>query len=82
MDELKQSMAQFPHAKKVVWCQEEPKNQGAWFASQHNVKDCLRKDQVLSYAGREFAAAPAVGSSVLHAKEQVELVLQALEPSS
>ena len=78
MEELKQSMAQYPHAKKVVWCQEEPQNQGAWFASQHNIKECLKPDQTLTYAGREFAAAPAVGSSILHAKQQEALVLQAL----
>ena len=78
MDELKQIMAQFPHAKQVVWCQEEPQNQGAWFASQHNMRDCLRSDQLLAYAGRDTAAAPAVGSSVLHAKQQALLVLQAL----
>lgn len=75
---LQQVLAKFPQAKKVVWCQEEPQNQGVWFSSQHNIKDCLQADQTLSYAGREFAAAPAVGSPILHAKQQQALVEQAL----
>jgi 2-oxoglutarate dehydrogenase E1 component len=68
----------YPKAKEVVWCQEEPKNQGVWFSSQHNMKDCLRPEQTLVYAGREFAAAPAVGSPALHAQQQSALVEQAL----
>ncbi len=68
----------YPNAKKVIWCQEEPKNQGVWFSSQHNMKDCLRPEQVLLYAGREFAAAPAVGSPALHAQQQHALVEEAL----
>lgn len=68
----------YPNACEVIWCQEEPKNQGVWFSSQHNMRDCLRPDQDLHYAGRESAAAPAVGSSALHAQQQQALVLQAL----
>ncbi|MGL5741171.1 MAG: 2-oxoglutarate dehydrogenase E1 component [Legionella sp.] len=68
----------YPQAKEVIWCQEEPQNQGVWFSSQHNMKDCLRPEQTLHYAGREFAAAPAVGIPALHAKQQHALVEQAL----
>ncbi|BCA96743.1 2-oxoglutarate dehydrogenase subunit E1 [Legionella antarctica] len=68
----------YPKAKEIVWCQEEPKNQGVWFSSQHNMKDCLRPDQTLAYAGRESAAAPAVGNPALHAEQQNALVEQAL----
>jgi 2-oxoglutarate dehydrogenase E1 component len=75
---LIEELEKFPQAKKVVWCQEEPQNQGVWFASQHNIMDCLQQNQTLSYAGREFAAAPAVGSSILHAQQQQALVEQAL----
>lgn len=76
--DLVKEMKKFPHAKQIVWCQEEPQNQGAWFASQHHIEDCLQKNQSLSYAGREFAAAPAAGSSLLHMQEQEALVEQAL----
>ena len=75
---LTQALAQFPTATDVVWCQEEPQNQGVWFSSRHNIKDCLRMDHVLTYAGRPFAAAPAAGSSYLHVKQQDDLVKQAL----
>ncbi|KTD28047.1 MULTISPECIES: 2-oxoglutarate dehydrogenase E1 component [Legionella] len=75
---LTQELAKYPRAKKIVWCQEEPQNQGVWFSSQHNILECLNEDQTLSYAGREFAAAPAVGSPILHAQQQQALVEQAL----
>ncbi|TAL64388.1 MAG: 2-oxoglutarate dehydrogenase E1 component [Legionella sp.] len=75
---LTAELDKYPKAKQIVWCQEEPQNQGVWFSSQHNMKDCLREDQYLVYAGREFAAAPAVGSSALHAQQQQALIEQAL----
>ena len=68
----------YPQATEVVWCQEEPQNQGTWFSSQHNVIDCLPEGRSLSYAGRGFAAAPAGGSAYLHVEQQVALVNQAL----
>lgn len=71
-------LAKYTKAKEVVWCQEEPKNQGVWFSTQHNIVDCLRDDQALFYAGRSSAASPAVGSSSLHAQQQQALVNQAL----
>ncbi|CAM2921063.1 2-oxoglutarate dehydrogenase E1 component [Legionella worsleiensis] len=71
-------LEKYPHANEVIWCQEEPQNQGVWFSSQHNMRDCLRPEQSLFYAGREFAAAPAVGSPALHAQQQLALVEQAL----
>ncbi|KTD26090.1 2-oxoglutarate dehydrogenase E1 component [Legionella israelensis] len=75
---LTTELNKYSAASKIIWCQEEPKNQGVWFSSQHNIKDCLRKDQTLHYAGRGFAAAPAVGSPILHAKQQKALVEEAL----
>lgn len=75
---LIQELEKYPNAKKIIWCQEEPQNQGVWFASQHNIVDCLTDNQSLSYAGREFAAAPAVGSPIFHAQQQQGLVEQAL----
>lgn len=71
-------LKKYPQAKEVIWCQEEPQNQGIWYSSQHNIKDCLHADQTLQYAGRESAAAPAVGSPALHAAQQQALVEQAL----
>jgi len=78
---LKQVLENYPNAKKIVWCQEEPQNQGVWFSSQHNMLDCLNEDQKLRYAGRAFAASPAVGSAALHAQQQAALVVDALYDS-
>lgn len=75
---LRAELVKYSQAKQVIWCQEEPKNQGAWFSSQHNIQDCLRAEQSLTYAGREFAASPATGSASIHAQEQHALVEQAL----
>ena len=75
---LIRELAKYPDAKRVIWCQEEPQNQGVWFSSRHNIQDCLHSNQSLHYAGRGFAAAPAVGSPYLHATQQQELVEQAL----
>jgi 2-oxoglutarate dehydrogenase E1 component len=71
-------LATYPKVKQIVWCQEEPENQGAWFASQHHLRQCMGKAQTLSYAGRAFAASPAVGSAVIHAEQQAALVKEAL----
>lgn len=78
-DDLKALMVTYPNAKDVVWCQEEPKNQGAWFSSQHHMRSVLTDDQVLRYVGRDFFAAPAVGSAALHNEQQQQLVNEALE---
>ncbi len=75
---LKDQLKRYPNVNSVVWCQEEPENQGSWFASQHHIRACLNVGQTLSYAGRSFAASPAVGSASVHAKEQQALVEQAL----
>lgn len=75
---LIKALSKYPQAKKIIWCQEEPQNQGVWFSSQHNMVDCLHKEQSLHYAGRGFAAAPAGGSPYLHAEQQQTLVTEAL----
>ncbi len=68
----------YTNVSDVIWCQEEPQNQGVWFSSQHNIENCLQKGQILSYAGRGFAAAPAGGSAYLHVEQQLNLVKDAL----
>ncbi|MBA2650622.1 MAG: 2-oxoglutarate dehydrogenase E1 component [Legionella sp.] len=80
IEELQAELGKYPQANTVVWCQEEPQNQGVWFSSQHNMIECLRPKQDLIYVGREVAAAPAVGSPVLHAQQQQALVEKALSP--
>ena len=65
-------------ATEVVWCQEEPKNQGAWYSSNHHFCNCMGPDQRLRYAGRSAAASPAVGYTRLHHEQQRALVEEAL----
>ena len=65
-------------AATIVWCQEEPKNQGAWYSSQHHFRRCMKEGQVLHYAGRPASASPAVGYPRLHHEQQRRLVEDAL----
>ncbi len=78
MQALTDVLKTYPNATSIVWCQEEPQNQGVWFSSQHHFKECLQPGQALVYAGRGFAAAPAGGSAKTHAEQQEALVKQAL----
>ena len=77
-DEMNALMDKYNKASEIVWCQEEPRNQGAWFSSRHRIERCLLKNQRVSYAGRVPSASPAVGYANIHAKEQALLVDQAL----
>ena len=73
-----QALEPYRHVKEVIWCQEEPQNQGAWSSMQPYLADLLGKGQKLRYAGRLASASPAVGYHAVHEKEQEELVTQAL----
>jgi 2-oxoglutarate dehydrogenase E1 component len=67
----------FPNATEVVWCQDEPQNQGAWFFVQHCVHENMLDGQKLGYAGRPASASPAVGYAHLHQEQQKALLDQA-----
>jgi 2-oxoglutarate dehydrogenase E1 component len=71
-------LARYPQAREVVWCQEEPQNQGAWYQIRHQLQRPLQKGQGLYYAGRPGAAAPAPGIFQLHVQQQQALVETAL----
>ncbi|MBS0286017.1 MAG: 2-oxoglutarate dehydrogenase E1 component [Proteobacteria bacterium] len=77
--ELKAMLNSYPNAKQVVWCQEEPENQGAWYSSQHHFRACLNNQQQLLYAGRPASASPAVGYHQAHVEQQEALVADALK---
>ncbi len=68
----------YPNAYEIVWCQEEPQNQGAWYQIRHRLQEPLGADHRLFYAGRPGAAAPASGIFKLHVKQQEALVEAAL----
>jgi 2-oxoglutarate dehydrogenase E1 component len=67
----------YPQASEVVWCQEEPQNQGAWYQIGHYLRENMRDDQKLHYAGRPPSAAPATGYMARHNERQKQLVEQA-----
>ena len=68
----------YPATTEVVWCQEEPMNQGAWYQIQHHLLACIGDQHSLHYAGRVRSPAPAAGHSNTHIAEQAALVEQAL----
>ena len=70
-------MKRFPNASEVVWCQDEPQNQGAWFFVQHYIHENMAEGQKLGYAGRPASASPAVGYGLLHQEQQKALLEQA-----
>jgi 2-oxoglutarate dehydrogenase E1 component len=68
-------LQKYPHASEVLWVQDEPQNQGAWFFVQHSIRENKQTGQKLGYAGRAAAAAPAVGYWHLH-QEQLKALLE------
>jgi 2-oxoglutarate dehydrogenase E1 component len=74
---LAEVLAPYKKVKSIVWSQEEPMNQGAWYCSQHHMHNVVREwnDKVrVCYTGRPSAAAPACGTVYAHAKEQTALI--------
>lgn len=71
-------LARYAGAAEIVWCQEEPQNQGAWYQIRHRLQDPTGRDREVWYAGRPPAAAPAPGIFQMHVEEQQTLVRAAL----
>jgi 2-oxoglutarate dehydrogenase E1 component len=67
----------YPHLTELVWCQDEPQNQGAWFFVQHYILENMLEGQKLGYAGRPASSSPAVGYAHLHQEQQKTLLDQA-----
>ena len=67
-------LKKYPNATDIVWCQDEPQNQGAWFFVQHYIHENMLDGQKLGYAGRAASASPAVGYAHLHQEQQKALV--------
>ena len=75
---LHELLDHYAHADEVVWCQEEPRNQGAWYQIRHHLRALVLGDQSLGYAGRAPSASPACGYARLHEAQQQALVDTAL----
>jgi 2-oxoglutarate dehydrogenase E1 component len=78
-DEYEAVLRKYSNAREIVWCQEEPQNQGSWYQIRHRLQSKLDDKHELLYAGRAGAAAPATGIAALHEQQQRNLVTAALQ---
>jgi len=81
-EEYAAALREYPNAREIVWCQEEPQNQGAWYQIRHRLQEFAGARRELLYAGRASAAAPATGLMKVHEAEQQALVYAALRASA
>ncbi|HKU15566.1 MAG TPA: 2-oxoglutarate dehydrogenase E1 component [Steroidobacteraceae bacterium] len=81
-DEYGAVIRKYAQAREIVWCQEEPQNQGAWYQVRHRLNEPLSREHHLLYAGRAPAAAPATGIAQMHMDQQKQLVDAALRSTS
>ncbi|MBT3147403.1 2-oxoglutarate dehydrogenase E1 component [Neptunomonas phycophila] len=80
-DILAETIKDYTNLESVVWCQEEPMNQGAWYCTQHHMRASLKMHNPalqLEGVGRPAAAAPAVGYISVHVEQQEKLVNDAI----
>lgn len=77
-EDLNKILASYKQIKSIIWCQEEPVNQGAWYSIQHHLHACLNTEQGLRYVGRPAMAAPSGGSTSVHNREQEKILNEAL----
>ena len=75
---LKSELEKYPNSKELIWCQEEPINQGAWYTSRHNFMQCTPENQTLDVVARDLYSAPAEGSVRQHNLNQNYVIEQAL----
>ena len=77
-EEILLAILHYVNLKKVVWCQEEPRNQGSWwFIKSQLMETC--NGLPIEYAGRDSSASPAVGYMALHLEQEHRLLTEAFE---
>ncbi|HMC13261.1 MAG TPA: 2-oxoglutarate dehydrogenase E1 component, partial [Gallionellaceae bacterium] len=79
-DDFTAQVAAYPNATEVLWCQEEPGNQGAWHRIQHYLLRHMRPNMKLGYALRASSAAPAAGYLAVHNEQQKAVIEAAFRP--
>ncbi len=79
-DDFAAQVAQYPNATEILWCQEEPGNQGAWHRIQHYLLRHMRQGMRLGYALRPSSAAPAAGYLAVHNEQQKAVIEAAFRP--
>lgn len=80
--EVEAELAKYPNAQQIMWAQEEPKNQGAWYQTRHRLETLAQNGQKVVYAGRPASASPAVGYASKHNAQLKQLIEDALDLSS
>jgi 2-oxoglutarate dehydrogenase E1 component len=73
--QLRAAVEAFPEKTRLVWCQEESQNMGAWSFIEPRLRSMFRRE--VGYAGRNASASPAVGALALHKREQACLIAEA-----
>ena len=76
-EEFTAQLRHYPALKEIVWCQDEPKNQGYWRFLQHYIMKAMTPGQQFGYAGRLASASTACGYAATHALQQKALLDQA-----
>jgi len=75
---ITETIATYANANELIWCQEEPKNMGAWTFMEGKFEDLVPGGDQLRYVGRAESASPATGNYSVHTQEQEKLVSEAL----
>ena len=76
-EKIKRIANSCPNLKRIVWCQEEPRNMGAWSYMALKLRELFGCN--IHYAGRPESPSPAVGALAIHRLQQAELVTRAFE---
>jgi 2-oxoglutarate dehydrogenase E1 component len=77
-EQLQAELARFSHVKEIMWVQEEPRNQGAWYQIRHRLEALLGAKQTLLFAGRPSSASPAVGYMSKHVAQLKGFIEEAM----
>ena len=79
-ESLEKELAKYPKATEIVWAQEEPRNQGAWYwiASRHHLDSQLSSKQKMLLVSRPASSSPAVGYLAKHNEQTKALIESAL----
>jgi len=77
-DQFAAALEPYGATEEIIWCQEEPQNQGAWDQIKHRFHELIQDGKRPLYVGRPASAAPAVGHRSAHVEQQERLIDEAL----
>jgi 2-oxoglutarate dehydrogenase E1 component len=79
IDQINEVLLRYPHAKEVVWLQEEPENMGPWHFVEHLIWRLKERGYDLRHAARVASGSPATGSKAIHDQEHEDLMNETFE---